>query len=51
MIIRSFSKEDDQGDNSTASENGGEAVYQFEGFKIEFSDKVMLTPLAAAAKK
>lgn len=50
MYSRAFNNEDNQNDNGTASNDSSEPAYQFEGFKIEFSDKVMLTPSTTEKK-
>lgn len=43
MLGRSLSEEKDLSEEAESSENE-EAEYRFEGFTIEFSEKIMLTP-------
>lgn len=50
MRNRSFAQEEDQGDGGSAA-GSNEPEYTFEGFKVEFSEKVMLTPQAPRVKK
>ncbi len=46
MLERTFSEEEE-----SAEENGSgtkqESEYTFEGFNVEFSEKIMLTPVGA----
>lgn len=51
MNERSFSQEEEQADSGSTSGSENDPEYTFEGFKVEFSDKVMLTPPASRAKK
>jgi hypothetical protein len=48
---RSFSQEVDPTTEAAPAEGGGEPEYTFEGFKVDFSDKVMLTPWERESKK
>jgi hypothetical protein len=47
---RAFAKDDDQSDENAGTDPSNEPGYQFEGFRIELSDKVMLTPVTAGTK-
>ena len=49
MRNRSFAQQDDSA-GAIPSDNSGDPEYVFEGFKVELSEKVMLTPLAADKK-
>jgi hypothetical protein len=44
MLVTQFTDEEEDAADSTAGDKG-EPEYAFEGFNIEFSDKIMLTPL------
>jgi hypothetical protein len=46
---RSFAQDDDE--QADGGSTPGEPEYTFEGFKVEFSQKVMLTPPASPRKK
>lgn len=48
MLVRSFDDDEEPADEGAAAETGA-PEYVFEGFTIEVSDKVMLTPADAAA--
>lgn len=47
MLDRTFAEEQDSSEDSTASDKG-EPEYAFEGFTVEFSEKIMLTSLATS---
>ena len=47
MPARSFSDEQDGGSDSAAGEStGSDQEYAFDGFRIMFTEKIMLTPAA-----
>lgn len=47
MLARPFADEQDSGSDSAASEGAGaDPEYTFDGFRIMFSEKIMLTPAA-----
>jgi len=46
-LVRAF--EEDQPEDGTAGATASDAEYVFEGYTIDFSTKVMLTPAVTAA--
>ena len=47
MLERAFAEESDSSEGASPGANG-EPEYTFEGFTVEFSQKIMLTPPALA---
>lgn len=48
MLAKSLADERDSGSDSAAGEDAdADAEYAFDGFRIMFSEKIMLTPAAA----
>ena len=46
MLVRPFADEDEDSSDEGESNDRQEPGYTFAGFTIEFSEKVMLTPVA-----
>jgi hypothetical protein len=47
MLARSFNDEESTGDAATSPSDGADTPeYTFEGFTVDFSDRVMLTPVS-----
>jgi hypothetical protein len=51
MWGRTFSEEDDDTDDGDETSATDDVEYTFEGFNIEFSEKVALMPAAASVSK
>jgi hypothetical protein len=49
MLERSFAEEQDSSEEGAASDNQ-EPEYTFEGFTVEFSEKIVLTPPVAVSR-
>lgn len=49
MLERPFAEEQDPPEEGGSSDNR-EPEYTFEGFTVEFSEKIMLTPMAVSQK-
>jgi hypothetical protein len=47
MYTRAFEDEEEKQETSDRSEELEQPEYEFEGFDIQFSKKIMLTPVAA----
>jgi hypothetical protein len=52
MYYNPYSKqfEEDEDDDKKTSVADGEVEYSFEGYRIEFNEKIMLTPVSTKTK-